>query len=233
MGRGFRQGAAVLAMLLAALAPGLAGAQEEIPPPAGKGRLVVVLSGAGGAASIRDAAVRIAALGYDVVLFDSNAIVAAKQSGPRPICSALIAAIGRAHQMPRALPGPYGLVGFSLGGGMAFSSECPFPDPPAVVAAWYPVTSGIKDVPGFASRIRVPTVMFAGTADDYKFCCMIDKARAIASAAKAANAPFELTTYQGVPHAFAQSTSAASYDKASTADALARTAAALKRYLGE
>jgi dienelactone hydrolase len=62
---------------------------------------------------------------------------------------------------------------------------------------------------------------------------MIDTARAIESAAKAANAPFELTTYKGVAHAFAQTTSAMSYDKASTDDALARTAAALKRYLGE
>jgi dienelactone hydrolase len=233
MGRKFRQGAALMAMLLAALAPRLAGAQEEIPPPAGKGRLVVVLSGSGGAGSIREVAVRIAALGYDVVLFDSNAIMAARQNVPRPLCAAVNAAIAKARQMPNALPGGYGLVGFSLGGGMAFGYDCPFTDEPAVVAAWYPVTSEIKDVAGFVRRLKAPVVMFAGTADEYKFCCMIDKARAIESAAKAANARFELTTYKGAGHAFAQSTSAANYDKASTEDALARTAPALKRYLGE
>lgn len=229
MDRRFGRGVALLAMLLSALAPALATAQEEIPPPAGKGPLVVVLSGAGGAGSIRDVAVRIAGLGYDVVLFDSNAIMAGKQSG---VCAAVIAAIAQARQMPRALPGKYGLVGFSLGGGLAFSYQCPFPDPPAVVAAWYPVTSGIKDVPAFAQRIKIPVVMFAGTADDYKSCCTIGKAREIAAAAQAANAPFELTTYQGAKHAFAQTAAAATYDRTSTDDALGRTAAALKRYIG-
>ena len=209
MDRRSGRGVALLAMLLSALAPGLATAQEEIPPPAGKGPLVVVLSGTGGAGSIRDVAVRIAGLGYDVVLYDSNAIVAGKQSG---VCAEVIAAIAKARQMPRALPGKYGLVGFSLGGGLAFSYQCPFSDPPAVVAAWY--------------------VMFAGTADDYKICCTIGKAREIAAAAQAANAPFELTTYQGAKHAFAQTAAVTTYDRASTDDALGRTAAALKRYLG-
>jgi dienelactone hydrolase len=221
-------------MIVAVLAPRLATAQEEIPPPAGKGKLVVVLSGAGGSGSIRDVAVRIAGAGYDVALFDSNAIVAARQSGQaRPICASLMASIAKARQMPHALPGKYAVVGFSLGGGLAFGFDCPFTDEPAVVAAWYPVTSEIKDVTAFARRIKVPVVMFAGTADEYKFCCMIGKAREIAAAAKAANAPFEITTYQGAAHAFAQTTAAASFDRASTDDAFARTIAALKRYLGD
>jgi dienelactone hydrolase len=62
---------------------------------------------------------------------------------------------------------------------------------------------------------------------------MIGKAREIAAAAKAANAPFELTIYQGAPHAFAQTTAASTYDRSSTDDALARTVAALKRHLGD
>ena len=232
MSRWFGRSAPAIAMLLAVLLPALATAQEEIKPPSGKGPLVVVLSGSGGAGSIRDVAVRIAALGYDVALFDSNAIVAAKVSGSAtPICSAVINAIATARQSPNALPGKYGIVGFSLGGGMAFSFGCPFTDPPAVVAAWYPTTDNIKNVQAFAGRIRIPTVMFAGTADEYKFCCMIGKAREIAQAAKAANAPFELTEYKGAQHAFAQ-TAAAAHDRSSTADALAKTAAALKRYLG-
>jgi dienelactone hydrolase len=219
-----------ITLLVAELLPGLAAAQEEIRPPSGKGPLVVVLGGTGG--NIRDVGVRIAALGYTVAVFDSNAIVAAKVSGaPRPVCAALFAAIAKARALPGISPGNYGIVGFSLGGGLAFSLECPFPDPPSVIAAWYPVTNDLKNVPAFASRIRIPTVMFAGTNDEYKFCCMIDKAREIANAAKAAGVPFELTEYKGAQHAFAQST-AAFHDKASTDDALARTAAALKKYLG-
>jgi dienelactone hydrolase len=211
-----------------------AGAQEEIPPPSGKGKLVVVLSGAGGSGTIRDVAARIAQLGYDVALFDSNAIRAARQQGvASPLCTSVMASIAKARELPRALPGKYGIVGFSLGGGMAFSYGCAWTDPPAVVAAWYPDTDSIKDVNAFARRIRIPTVMFAGTADEYRMCCTIDKARAIEKAAKAANRPFELTTYKGVGHAFAQSTSAANYDRSSTDDALQKTAAALKRHLGD
>jgi len=72
--------------------------------------------------------------------------------------------------------------------------------------------------------------MFAGTADEYKFCCMIDRARELAAAARAANRPFELTAYPGVRHGF--SITGTDYNGPATDDALARTAAALKQYLG-
>ena len=103
-------------------------------------------------------------------------------------------------------------------------------DDVAVVAAWYPLTSEFKNPAAFAGRIKVPVVMFAGTADEYKFCCMIDKARQIESAAKAANAPFELTVYPGVGHGF--SLRGTEYNAPATDDAFAKTAAALKQYLG-
>ena len=92
------------------------------------------------------------------------------------------------------------------------------------------MTSAFKDVPGFASRIKVPVVMFAGTADEYKFCCMIDKARELAAAAKAASKPFDLLVYPGVRHGF--SVQGSDYNAPATDDALAKTAAALKQYLG-
>ena len=59
---------------------------------------------------------------------------------------------------------------------------------------------------------------------------MIDKAREIAAAARAANAPFELTTYPGVKHGF--NIQGSNYSGPSTDDAFARTAAALRLYLG-
>jgi dienelactone hydrolase len=170
---------------------------------------------------------RIAALGYDVALFDSNTIVAARKG--RPLREALREAIAQARQLPHALPGKIGMVGFSLGGGMALGYGSSWSNDVAVVSAWYPSTRDIKDVSAFVGRITVPVVMFAGTADEYRFCCMIDKAREIAQAAKAANAPFELTTYSGVRHGF--TIPGTDYDPGSTDDALAKTAAALKRHI--
>jgi dienelactone hydrolase len=216
-----------MTMLLTLLAPGFAAAQEEIPPPSGKGRVVVVLSGATGSGNYRAIATRIAALGYNVVLYDSPALAAlAKNRSRDEIGGAVIA---QARQMPHSLPGKIGLVGFSMGGGVALTQGTTSNDV-AVVAAWYPATIDIKDPKAFASRLRVPVVMFAGTEDDYKQCCMIDKAREIASAAKALNAPFELTIYPGVKHGF--NIQGANYSAPSTDDALAKTAAALQRYLG-
>src|SRR5260370_17476762 len=102
-------------------------------------------------------------------------------------------------------------------------------DDVVVVAAWYPSTNELKDAAAFASHIKVPVVMFAGTADEYKLCCMIAKARELASAAKAVNAPFELTVDPGVRHGF--NLRGSNYDAPSTDNAFSNTAAALTRYL--
>jgi dienelactone hydrolase len=212
-------------MLAALLAPQLAAAQEEIPPPSGKGRLVVVLSGASGAGNYRAIAGRIAALGYDVALFDSNTIVAARKG--RSLEGGLAGGRGAGPPAAACPAGQdrHGRVLARRRHGAWLRSS--WSSDVAVVAAWYPSTRDIKDVPAFAGRIAVPVVMFAGTADEFRFCCMIDKAREIAKAAKAANAPFELTTYAGVRHGF--TIPGTDYDPGSTDDALSRTAAALKR----
>src|SRR5260370_24007793 len=111
-----------MAMLVLALAPGPAAAQEEFPPPtgkeSGKAPLVVVFSGATGPGNYRVIASRIAALGYDVALFDSNAIMKARQQG-RTLDTAVLGtavkgAIANARRLPHALPGTIGVVGFSL-----------------------------------------------------------------------------------------------------------------------
>jgi Mrp family chromosome partitioning ATPase len=49
-----------------------ARAQQEFPPPQGKGRVVVVSSGMSGPAHYTQVASEIAALGYDVLLVDGN-----------------------------------------------------------------------------------------------------------------------------------------------------------------
>ena len=219
----FARAFAMFATLVALLASQGAMAQEEFPPPSGKGRVVLMASGQTGIPNYRDEARRIANLGYDVVLFDSNNWAGTEDRGLR-------GAIAQALRMPHALPGKVALVGFSLGGGYVLGYGTAWSDQVAVVAAWYPATSGFKDIDAFASHITVPTVMFAGENDTYNNCCLIDRARAIAAAAKAKGAPFELTTYPNTPHHFIVGT--VTYKAQPFADAMQRTEAALKRSLG-
>jgi dienelactone hydrolase len=211
---------ATLAALL--LAPHIAAAQQEFPPPSGKGRVVIVAAGASGALNYRQIAGEIAKLGYDAVLFESNGWANTEGKGLRD-------AIAAALRMLHVLPGKVGLVGFSLGGGYVLSYGTAWSEEVAVVAAWYPSTSGFGDVAGWASRVRVPTVMFAGENDIYNRCCLIDKARAIGNAAQAAGAPFELTTYPNTPHGFVLGSD--SYKPVPYGDAFARTQAALRKAL--
>jgi hypothetical protein len=104
----------------------------------------------------------------------------------------------------------------------------PWDDQVAVVAASYPATIAFKDAPSWAKRINAPVVRFAGELDTYRNCCLIGKARQLARAAKSANAPFELTTYPATNQDFVIGGSG--YKP--YGDALARTQASLKWYLG-
>jgi len=209
----------LLAALLAAALP--AAAQQEFPPPSGgKARVVIVAAGASGQAAYRDVSGRIAALGDDVFLYDAKSLAPG---------DTLRATIAQALQMPHALPGKVGLVGFSLGGGAVLGYGASAADQVAVVAAWYPSTRGFNDLDAFAGRLTVPVVMFAGEDDTYNHCCVIDKARAIARAAQARGASFELTTYPNTQHHFI--VGSPTYKAQAFADAFARTDAALKRYL--
>jgi dienelactone hydrolase len=240
-----------------ALLPNDAAAQEELPPPQGKGRVVVVASGHSGPYHYRDVSRQIADLGYDVVLFDSNDWMKTVMKGvpddlvktlekglsddllktlkkelpddwAKTLEKELRDAIAQAQRLPHALPGKVGLVGFSQGGAFALGIGTALSDEVAVVAAWYPLTATLEDLPGWAGRIRVPTVMFAGEDDIYHRCCLIDKARAIGMAAQAAGAPFELTTYPDAPHGFSILGSGY-YRPQAYGDAFARTVAALKK----
>jgi dienelactone hydrolase len=164
----------------------------------------------------------IAQLGYDVVLFDGNAMEGTHGDGVK-------AAIAQAQQMPHALPGKAAVVGFSLGGGMALYYASQWPDLVAGVVAWYPATTFIKDVPGFAARLKVPVLMFAGEKDTFRNCCLVENARNLAAAAKAAGQPFELVTYPKTDHDFVKD--GAHYNADSYKDAFQRTSARLKDYL--
>jgi dienelactone hydrolase len=212
----------VIAICVIAICPS-AHAQEEIPPPAGKGRVVVVASGMSGPEHYKTVSRAIAQLGYDVVLFDGNPMEGTHGE-------ALKAAIQQAQQMPHALAGKVALVGFSLGGGISLGYGVHWPDQVAVVIAWYPATSMIRDIPGFASRLQVPVLMFAGEKDTFRNCCLIETARSLAAAATAAGKPFELITYPKTEHDFVDGGS--HYNPTAYKDAFDRTAAKLKESLG-
>jgi dienelactone hydrolase len=210
--------------MLAGLTSAAAGfAQEEFAPPQGKGRVVVIPSGKSGPEHYKTVAKDIAALGYDAVLYDSNAM--RNSNG-----EALKTAIQQAQGMPHALPGKVAVVGFSAGGGLAIYYATQWPDLVAGVIAWYPATTFIKDVPGWAGRLKVPVLMFAGESDKFENCCLIGTAHTVADAAKSADKPFELITYPKTEHDFVKGGS--HYKSESYSDALEKTAAKLKELLG-
>lgn len=201
-----------------------AQAGEEFLPPSGKGRVVVMLSGQSGTESYRQVAAVVAQLGYDVVLLDTPSLLGTHGKALRD-------AIAQAQLGPHAMPGKTGLVGFSLGGGLALEYGPAWSDQVAVVVAWYPATGFVIDPIAWSADLRVPVVMFAGEADTYNNCCLVGKARALADLAKSHAAQFELTTYPGVKHGFVLG--GANFDAAAFADALSRTRLALAGALSD
>jgi len=199
-------------------------AQDEYAPPQGKGHVVVLISGTAGPKHDKAFARDVAALGYDVVVFDGTQLEGKGSEAIR-------LAINQARQMPHATPGKVALIGLSLGGGIALAHGSRMPDDVAVNIVWYPATGFVLRFPGFASRIRVPVLMFAGESDTYRDCCLISTARTLASDAAAAKAPFELVTYPDTNHDFIVGGS--NYNPESYKDALKRTAERLQSAFAE
>jgi dienelactone hydrolase len=219
----FRRSLIAVLLLAAAFAPG-ALAQQEFPPPHGNGHIIVLISGTAGPKHDKEFAQAIAALGYDVAVFDGNKMEGKGTLGIR-------SAIEQARQMPHAVPGKVALIGLSLGGGLTLAYGSLMPNDVAVDIVWYPATGFFLRLPGFARHIKVPVLMFAGESDTYRDCCLISTARALAAAAAAAHVPFELVTYPATGHDFIVGGS--NYNPKSYKDALERTAARLKVAFGE
>jgi dienelactone hydrolase len=218
---------AVAFLGLVALVAGapVAGAQEEFPPPQGKGRVVLVSSGMSGTGNYREISKDIAALGYDVLLVDGNGEENTHGAGLR-------SDIQKAMAASHGLPGKIALVGFSLGGGEQLYWGTQLPDQVAGVIVWFPANVFIKNVPRFADNLRVPVVVFAGGKDHYRHgCCTADKDAALRDAAKAAGKSFDLTIYPDADHGFVKGD--ANYIPKDSADAFARTADALKTFFAK
>jgi dienelactone hydrolase len=222
--RGARGLGAVFLICLGVLGSvGMARAQQEIPPPQGKGPVVVVVSGALGAAHYISPAQQIAALGYDVILLDGNAM-----SGSQG--QALMTQVQNAQNAPHGLPGKVAVVGFSLGGGEALAYASRWPDLVSVIVAWYPLTTPIRDIPTFVAGIKVPVLMFAGALDDYKGCCLIGTAQSLGAAAAAQKMPLTVIEYPSAGHDFV--IQGKNYDAAAAQDSWQRAKAELAEFSG-
>ena len=213
------------ALLAALLAAQPAAAQKEFTPPQGKGRIVLVASGMSGPSHYEVVSKEIAALGYDVMLFDGNAMENTNGEGLRT-------AVDQAAQAAHGLPGKIAIVGFSLGGGMALYYGVQLPDKVAGVIAWYPANAFIKNVPGWVDKVKVPVLMFAGEKDNFRDgCCTAAKGHILEDAAKSGSNKVELFTYPKTDHDFVKD--GAHYNASAYADAFQHTAARLKELLGD
>ena len=216
------------AVSLCAIAQDSGPQRQEFTPKSGNGRVVVIISGQSGSINYTTTAQQIADAGFDVVLVDGNDFW---MKDTRSAWNLLREVITHAQASAHALPGKVGVVGYSLGGASALSYAARMPDLVATVVAVYPYTAFIKDPSEFVAKIKVPVQIFAGTADTYKDCCLIEMARQLANAAKGSS-PSMLTLheYSGVGHGFNLAT-AARKDQAAGQDAMERTIAQLKQAL--
>jgi dienelactone hydrolase len=198
--------------------------QTAYVPPAGKGPIVVVLSGATGPRLYDRFSAALAREGYYVVLLDSNE-VRRNAAGAENLSRA----IARSQNAPNAIAGKVGLIGLSLGGEIALSRAADMPESVAVVVVYYPSTSFVSNAGDLARRFRVPILMLAGEQDRYHNCCLIETARAIEGAAKERQASFTLVSYPSAEHGFNLAVPA--YRAQDDADAWKRTIEALGQYL--
>ena len=204
--------------------------QKEFEPPSGKGRVAVVVSGQTGPDNYAYYAKDLADKGYYAVLVDGNNFWIKGGGGE----ALLRGVITRAQQSPHAMPGKVAVIGFSLGGASSLAYATRMPDLVSAVVVSYPDTQYITNADNFVSRIKVPTLVFAGGRDTYKNCCVIEMARKLASAAKTSGGKvmLEVVEYPDAEHGWTIK-SLRSYRADYTADAFRRTLEHLRQNAGD
>ena len=204
--------------------------QKEYEPPKGKGRVVVVVSGHSGPDNYAYVAEDFAEQGYYAVLVDGNDFWV-KSGGSEALLRSVIT---RSQQSPHALPGKVAVVGFSRGGGSSLTYATRMPELVSAVVVYYPATQHITNPDNFVSKMKVPTLMFAGGRDTYKNFCRIETAWKLADAAKKSEGKvmLEVFEYPYAQHGFIIKSSKA-WLPTDTADAFRRTLSHLRQYSGE
>jgi dienelactone hydrolase len=199
-------------------------AYTEFVPSAGQGQLVVVLAGAFGPQAYTFFPAELAKLGYYAVLF-AGTDFGSQATGARDNLRQIILL---AQHSPHATQGKVAVIGFSAGGGAALTYATSISDLISVVVAYYPATRAIPDKEDVIRRWEVPTLVFAGDADNEGGCCMIDTIRTMAASARDRGAPVELVVYHGAGHDFILGGHFLKRDAAD--DAWQRTLAALHQH---
>jgi dienelactone hydrolase len=216
---------ACVAKLMGAEGP----AEIDVPPPSGKGRVVLLLSGIDGTSSYKDYAEKLAELGYYVVLIEGRQVLSQDKQGGERLAKAIAATQGS----PNALPGKIAVIGFSLGGGGALAYAERQPDTVATVIAYYPATSFIakvSDMKTFVGNFQVPLLAFAGAKDSFDDCCRLATIQSMQATAKESGKSMDLVVYPNAEHNFIKGST---YRADDADDAWKRTTAALSQYLGD
>ncbi len=204
-------------------------AQTVYLPAAGRGPIVVVISGHSGPHLYQDFSANVAQLGYLTVLINGNDILSRHQDGALNLRTV----IARAQASPHAVPGKAAVIGLSQGGGGALAHAAAMPELVSAVIAYYPQTNWWSDMRLLAERFRVPVLVLAGVRDRYHNCCLIESMRRLEAAARERQVPFQLVEYPHAGHGFNLAVSG--YRSEDAADAWRRTTEMLARYqpLGE
>ena len=183
-------------------------AQTAYAPPAGKGPIVVLLSGQSGPGYYQPIAAEVAKLGY---------------------YANLRKAIERAQTSPNSVPGKAAVIGFSRGGGGSLVHAADMPEQVTAVVAYYPAPSFVSDASLMAERFQVPVLILAGQRDTYHNCCLIESMRAIERGTRERGKTFELVVYPYAEHGFNLQGSGY-YRGDDEADAWKRSVEMLRRY---
>ena len=201
--------------------------EKYFEPLTGKGRVVIVVSGQSGPDGYAYLAKDLAEHGYYAVLVDGNEFWDKAINGESRLKDVILSA----QQSPHALPGKVAVIGFSLGGASALTYAARMPYLVSAVVAYYPATSYIKNPANFVSKVKVPTLIFAGGRDLYKDCCQIEMARKLADEAKNSRGKVMLEVYEYplAGHGFVLK-SLKTWSRTDTADAFRRTMEHLRQH---
>ncbi len=203
-----------------ASAQGTAAELAQVEMPATRsGPLLVLLTGADGAATHLAQARAFAGAGWVVHVVDSNRLMSDPQA-------ALQARLRLSLAQPEVRSAKAALVGYSLGGWLVIAYGNRMPEQVSAAVAYYPSTFRAGEPKAFLASppLTVPTLLLAGVKDTYMNCCTIDRARALAAAAALPDlrVPLRLVEYPQADHGFVLPAYPPVYRPADEADAFGR-----------